>query len=93
MEAGEGEGTGDEEAGGGGGRGGGLVWVEGTAVVFWGAETVARGGLAGRCGNGMGRGSLSAWRREKRGGCSSGWHVPTGWQLCRPSPATLDGVE
>lgn len=52
FEAGDGEGARDKEAGGGIGGAGGLVGVEGAAVVFWGAEfvavrreLVARGGI------------------------------------------------
>jgi len=41
LEAGEGKGAGDEEAGGGCGYWGGLMRVEGPAVVFGWAEAVA----------------------------------------------------
>lgn len=43
FEAGEGEGSWDVFAGGGVGARGRLVWVEGAAVVFWGAELVPDG--------------------------------------------------
>lgn len=43
LQAGQGEGARDELAGLGGRGGGGLVRVEGAAVVFWGAELVSGG--------------------------------------------------
>ena len=49
LETGEGEGAGGEEAGGGSGGGRRLMWVEGAAVVFWGAEFVSDGGVSCCC--------------------------------------------
>jgi hypothetical protein len=58
LEAGEGEGAWDEEAGGGGGGWGGLMGVEGAAVVFWGAEAVAVWVVSGVLRDGWGGGGL-----------------------------------